>query len=52
MGHIPTHLSVHSVHTNTNGVTNLLVTHALGWLIRPEEHAAVGMVLSSELYFN
>ena len=39
-----------ATHTNTDGVTNLLVTHALGWLIRPEEHAAAGRVVSSELY--
>ena len=50
MGHNPVHLSNHSVHTNTNGVTNLLVTHTLGWFIRPEKHAAAGRVVSSQLY--
>ena len=50
MGHIPAHLSNHSVHTNTDGATNLLATHALGRLIRPEEQAAVGRVVSSELF--
>jgi len=37
-------------HTNTDGVTNLLLTHGLGWLIRPEGHAVVRSVVSSELY--
>ena len=51
MEHIATHLSNHSVHRNTDGVTNFLVTRAFGWLmIMLEEHAAVGRVLSSEPY--